>query len=194
MIYLCRHGETEFNREGRIQGQLDSKLTPLGRRQAGAMADLLHDLLGDSPDGWRIDASPLGRAWDTAVIIGDRLGLQARADARLSEVSVGQWEGRLRGDIRLAHPQMFEDHDWCFHGPDGETYADVMARVADWLAAQRAGQERVIAVSHGVAGRLLRGAYAGLPRHEVLRQDIPQDALYRLHQGRIERLDCAAVA
>jgi hypothetical protein len=43
-------------------------------------------------------------------------------------------------------------------------------------------------------GRLLRGAYAGLPRHEVLRQDIPQDALYRLHQGRIERLDCAAVA
>jgi probable phosphoglycerate mutase len=67
----------------------------------------------------------------------------------------------------------------------------VWARVSAWLADQPPEPERrVIAVSHGVTGRLLRGAYAGLSRHETLMQDVPQDAVFRLANGRIERIDC----
>ena len=76
MIYLCRHGQTAFNREHRLQGQRESDLTPLGRLQAGAMAELLHDLIArDPPAPWRIVASPLRRDRDTAQAIGARLGL-----------------------------------------------------------------------------------------------------------------------
>jgi broad specificity phosphatase PhoE len=197
VIYLCRHGQTEFNREGRIQGQSESPLTPLGERQAGAMADLLQGLRhhADPPGAWRIVASPLGRARATAGIIGARLRLPVQLDLRLAEVAVGAWEGRLREDVRREHPEAFAAHDWFFHGPGGETYDDVLARVGAWLGEQ-SGEDarRVIVVSHGVAGRLLRGAYAGLAREAVLAQDIPQDAIFRLAAGRIERLTCAAVS
>jgi broad specificity phosphatase PhoE len=196
VIYLCRHGQTEFNREGRIQGQSESRLTPLGERQAAGMADLLHELVGaDLPGAWRIAASPLGRARATAEIIGARLALPVQLDARLAEVAVGAWEGRLREEVRRDHPEAFARHEWFFHGPGGETYDDVMGRVGGWLAEQTAeAARRVIVVSHGVAGRLLRGAYAGLGRDEVMGQDIPQDAIYRLHAGRLERLACEAVS
>ncbi|MCR5878557.1 histidine phosphatase family protein [Phenylobacterium sp. J367] len=61
MIYLVRHGQTEFNREQRLQGHVDSPLTELGLRQAGAVAALLKDLTAGQP-GWRVVSSPLGRA------------------------------------------------------------------------------------------------------------------------------------
>lgn len=195
MIYLCRHGQTVFNREHRLQGQMESDLTPLGRAQAGAMGDLLHDLVRrDADRPWRIVASPLRRARDTAAIIGAKLGLPVAFDARLMELTVGAWEGRLRADLARERPALFADRTWFFAAPGGETYDQVMARVSSWLADQAAEPERrLIVVSHGVAGRLLRGAYAGLPRAEVLEQDVPQDAVYRLSAGRLDRLDCPPV-
>jgi probable phosphoglycerate mutase len=195
MIYLCRHGQTEFNRQHRLQGQLESDLTPLGRRQAAAVADLLHDLVArDLPAPWRIVASPLRRARDTAQIIGARLGLPVEFDDRLMEIMVGEWEGRLRADLAREHPEVFATPEWFFAAPGGETYDDVMARVGGWLAEQAAEPERrLIVVSHGVAGRLLRGAYAGLPRETVLALDVPQDALYRLSAGQLDRFECEPV-
>jgi len=195
MIYLCRHGQTEWNRERRLQGQTEADLTPLGRLQAGAMADLLHDLIAREPAAdWKIVASPLRRARDTAQAIGDRLGLPLAFDDRLMELTVGDWEGRLYADVHAENPEAFKSPEWFFTAPGGETYEQVMARVSDWLAEQTAEPERrLIVVSHGIAGRLLRGAYAGLSREETLAQDVPQDALYRLSGGRIDRLDCAPV-
>ena len=195
MIYLCRHGQTMSNREGRLQGQRESDLTPLGRAQAGAMADLLHDLIArDPPAPWRIVASPLRRARDTAGIIGARLGLPVEFDDRLMELSVGDWEGQLRADLAREHPQAFASTEWCFAAPGGESYDQVMARVSAWLGEQVAEPERrLIVVSHGIAGRLLRGAYAGLSREATLALDVPQDALYRLRAGQIDRFDCAPV-
>ena len=190
MIYLCRHGETVSNREGRIQGQLESPLTPLGRNQAGAMAARLHALI-DEPKAWRLCASPLGRARDTAEIIGARLGLSVELDAQLMEVHVGGWQGMTHKALSRAHPETVGDRLWCFRGPGGETYDDVMARVSGWLAEQAPEPGRqVIAVSHGVAGRLLRAAYAGLEPQAAMRQDIPQDALFRMSGGAIERIAC----
>jgi len=196
MIYLTRHGETEWNLEGRMQGRQESALTPLGVRQAEAMADLLGDLVERGPPAeWRLVASPSGRAQATARAISRRLGLPIELDERLIEIGCGEWEGRLRSDVAASHPELFATREWFFAAPGGETYEDVFARVSDWLAEQAPEPERrIIAVSHGVAGRLLRGAYAGLTRHETIHQDVPQDAIFRLLGGEIHRLECEPVA
>lgn len=195
MIYLCRHGQTEWNRERRLQGQTEADLTPLGRLQAAAMADLLLDLTAREPSAdWRIVASPLRRARDTAQAIADRLGRKVEFDDRLMELTVGEWEGRLYADVQRENPEAFDSPEWFFTAPGGETYEQVMARVSDWLAEQVAEPERrLIVVSHGIAGRFLRGAYAELSREETLAQDVPQDALYRLSAGQIDRLDCEPI-
>jgi probable phosphoglycerate mutase len=195
VIYLCRHGQTEWNRERRLQGQTEADLTPLGRLQAAAMADLLHDLIARAPsDDWRIVASPLRRARDTAQAIATRLGLTLEFDDRLMELTVGEWEGRLYADVHRENPEAFKSPEWFFTAPGGETYEQIMTRVTDWLAEQAVESERrLIVVSHGIAGRLLRGAYAGLSREDTLAQDVPQDALYRLSAGQIDRLDCEPV-
>ena len=195
MIYLCRHGQTEWNRERRLQGQTEADLTPLGRLQAAAMADLLLDLTAREPSAdWRIVASPLRRARDTAQAIADQLCMKVAFDDRLMELTVGEWEGRLYADVQRENLEAFNSPEWFFSAPGGETYEQVMARMSGWLADQAAEPERrLIVVSHGVAGRLLRGAYAGLSREETLAQDVPQDALYRLSAGQIDRLDCEPV-
>ena len=195
MIYLCRHGETFHNREGRLQGRSESDLTPLGRAQARAMGELLFDLVRrDPPADWRIVASPLRRARDTAETIGARLGLPVATDERLVEIDVGEWSNRPREEVRGENPHLNGDDAWGFHAPGGETYEAMMDRINHWLGEQASEPERrLIVVSHGVAGRLLRGAYAGLSRDDLLRQDIPQDAVYRLMAGQIDRFDCAPI-
>uniref|UniRef100_B0T5Z8 Phosphoglycerate mutase n=1 Tax=Caulobacter sp. (strain K31) TaxID=366602 RepID=B0T5Z8_CAUSK len=195
MIYLCRHGETAFNRERRLQGRGESELTALGQRQAEAMADLLHGLvLIEATLPWRIVASPLGRTRATAAAISARLGVPVEIDERLVEIDVGDWSGRLRDDVAREHPELFKTPEWFFAGPGGETYEDMMARLSDWLAAQAAESERrLIVVSHGVAGRFLRGAYLGLSRPDLLALDVPQDAIFRLADGQVDRLECEPV-
>ena len=115
-------------------------------------------------------------------------------DERLVEIDVGEWSNRLREDVRGENPHLVGDDAWGFHAPGGETYEAMMARITDWLDEQVAEPERrLIVVSHGVAGRLLRGVYAGLSKAETLRQDIPQDAVYRLMAGQVDRFDCEPV-
>lgn len=195
MIILLRHGETEWNREGRIQGHAESDLTPLGERQAQAMAGLAADLVRrDGRDGWRLVSSPIGRAQRTAAMVADATGLPNETDARLAEIACGAWEGLLRAEVANHHPELFATREWFFGAPGGETFEDVTARATAWLASlPHESERRVIAVSHGVWGRLLRGAYAGLGRHETLQQDVPQDAVFRLQNGQVDRFDCEPV-
>jgi len=193
VIYLVRHGQTEFNRERRIQGRFDSPLTELGVRQAQAVAGLLKDLIREA-DGWRIVSSPLGRAASTAQIAGQRLGLPVELDDRLREISWGPHDGRLRAELEAELPDTFARTSWAFDVPDGETYEDVAARVASWLADLPPEPERrIIAVSHGVTGRVLRGLYAGMGRDRAATQDVPQDAVFLLQHGRVGRIDCEEV-
>lgn len=196
MIVLVRHGETFWNREGRIQGHAESDLTPLGVRQAQAMAATVGELVRrDGGDGWRLISSPIGRARRTAERVAETTGLPIEIDARLAEISQGAWEGRLRSEIAHIHPEAFARREWFFGAPGGETFEDVTARALDWLASLPPEPERrVIAVSHGVTGRLLRGAYVGLDRQAILDQDVPQDAVYELRGGRLERHACGEVA
>jgi len=194
MILLLRHGETFWNREARIQGHSESALTPLGERQAAAMADLVGDLVRREPADWRLVSSPIGRARQTADQVARATGLPVEIDPLLAEIACGEWEGKLRADIAHHHPEAFASREWFFGAPGGETFEDVTARAKAWLASLPAEPERrVIAVSHGVWGRLLRGVYAGLPRQATLDQDVPQDATFRLQNGQIDRLDCEPV-
>lgn len=194
MLYLVRHGQTEFNRERRIQGHVDSPLTELGVRQAHAVGRLLRDLVRD-PRGWRIVSSPLGRARATAEIVAAKLGgLPLELDDRLKEMSWGEHDGRLRAELEAEHPDTFGRTNWAFDVPSGETYEQVCARVGSWIADLPPEPERrVIAVSHGVTGRVLRGLYAGLDRDGSAQQDVPQDAVYLLQHGRVGRIDCEPV-
>ena len=193
MIYLVRHGQTAFNAEGRLQGHVDSPLTELGRAQAVRFGEILSGL---TAPGWRIVSSPLGRAVATAQAIRDVLGFgEVEIEPRLIELSWGDWDGRLRADLQTQYPDAFGRTGWAFQAPTGEAYESVQARMAGWMASLPPDPERrIIAVSHGVAGRVLRGVYAGLSRTDTVVQPVPQDALFRLADGAITRIDCEAVA
>ncbi len=190
-LYLVRHGQTEFNLARRYQGALDSPLTALGVEQAGRMGALLAGLV---PAGTAVISSPLGRTRHTARIISETAGLAAPTfDARLAEVSLGCWDGLTDEDIDFAFPGARDGTsrwDWYFTSPDGERYEAMAARLGDWLAEATASDGPLVAVSHGVAGRVLRGLYAGLHRDEALKLDVPQDAVFRLSSGAVERIDC----
>jgi len=190
VIYLVRHGQTAFNRERRLQGHVDSELTELGLAQADAVGRLLERLIGGQP-GWRVLASPLGRARRTAGIVAGRLALPVETEPRLIEVSFGGWDGWLRSDLEAAFPEAFGETGWAFRAPAGESYEAAVGRMTDWLKSLPPEPERrVVAVSHGVTGRVLRGVYVGLSRDEAVAQEVPQDAVFRLVDGRIERIDC----
>lgn len=193
MIYLLRHGQTNYNHEGRMQGQLESQLTDLGMAQAQAMADLLKAEIADTT-GWRLLASPLKRTRQSAAIVAATLGLEVEIEPALIEVGCGDWEDRLYADLAKEHPEAFAARDWFFRAPQGERFEDVDGRVRPWLAAQSPEPRKLIAVAHGVSGSLLRGAYLGLSREETLAQDMPQDAIFRLAEGAVQRLSCAEVS
>ena len=194
MILLARHGETEWNVERRIQGSRDSELTARGVRQAAAMADLIGDLVRREAGPWRLLSSPQRRAHVTAQAIADVTGLALEVDDRLREAAFGAWEGHSRDDLAARHPDLFSTRRWLVEAPDGERYEDILARAASLLADLRPEPaRRVILVSHGITGRLIRAAYAGLDRNAGLELDVPQDAVFRLQNGQIDRFDCEPI-
>jgi probable phosphoglycerate mutase len=185
-IYLIRHGETEWNAQGRFQGALDSALTDTGIKQAEAVGRRLAGL------ALSIDAfvsSPLGRTRQTAAIIAESAKLpSARCDVRLAEVSLGSWDGLTHIDIDAQWPGLLDGatpFDWFFRSPDGEGYDAAFLRAECWL---RERQGVTVAVTHGLVSRLIRGAYSGLSKPEALSLPVPQDVIWKLCNGRIERI------
>lgn len=192
-LYLLRHGQTEYNRDRRLQGQCDSPLTELGIAQARAMGATLRRELGGT-GGWQVWASPLGRAMQTARLVCEQLGLApdaVRAEPRLMEVGFGKWETLHVPTLHAEQPELAVRPDWHFASPGGEPYTDVAARVMDFLDdAER--PERLIVIAHGMLGRVLRGVYLGIEPAAMWQQDMPQDALFHLHGGRVGRIACVA--
>lgn len=189
-IFLLRHGQTEWNAIGRIQGRLDSPLTPLGRRQAAALGTALRAALHGTDVDLR--SSPLGRARETAAIVAGALGLAGtdiRIDERLRELSWGRWDGLTHAEIEAAAPgtlaARYADH-WSHVPPEGESYAMGAVRLADLLADLRERPRPVVLVSHGAVGRVIRGLFAGVPPDATVRLPEPQNAYHRLAGGRVE--------
>jgi broad specificity phosphatase PhoE len=191
-IYLVRHGETEWNRAGRVQGHLDSSLTETGREQARRAGLTLATLLEGEPR-FLLLASPLGRAVASARIILEALGptvSEWRTDDRLREISWGRWEGLTRAEIAAREPDLWRSREadrWRRPPPEGESHAMLAERARGWLESV-ARLPRLVVVGHGAWGRALRGVYQGLSPEQTDALDEPQDALFRLAAGTVLRI------
>lgn len=176
-LYLVRHGETDWNREARYQGQRDVPLNNTGRAQARAIGRTLKGLV---PNILEFDfvASPLMRAIETMRILRTELGLPPddfRRDAILMELNYGTWEGELAADLELSDPagvaaKAADPFHWRPKG--GESYADLANRVSNWVGTLN---QPVIAVAHGGVSRVARGLILRLEEREVPFLDVPQD-------------------
>jgi len=189
-IYVLRHGQTEWNLAGRFQGRMDSKLTAKGRAQAGVQATLLS---GAIKGRGKITAysSPQGRAAKTAAIALAPLGLQAREDARLCEISFGKWEGLGFKEIAKGWPGLVNDSDqdgfdWQFHAPGGETLHAMQARVQAFLSSLSAPG---IIITHGITSRLLRMAWLGSEGGDIGEVMGGQGCVYHLRDGQQIKLE-----
>lgn len=164
LLYCLRHGQSQFNAEGRIQGQQDAALSELGIKQAEA---LVTALAGQGIEA--IYSSPLARALGTAEPIGRALRLPIRTDPRLMEIRAGVFENHLRSDLDRLFPEEYArwrsgDPDYAM--PGGESRHDLMRRGAAALAdIAAAGYERAAVVTHGgllvAAFKALLGVPAG---------------------------------
>lgn len=156
-MYLIRHGETEWNRDGRWQGHADIPLTEHGRRQARALARRLVD------EGVRFDhiyASDLSRAFETAKIIAQALEMPLHPLPDLREIDVGSWSGLTRTQIMAQFSGAFET---VFHAPDGESREVFGERVAGALlslAAKHPGATLAIVSHGGVVRSMLHYLYS----------------------------------
>jgi len=175
-IVFIRHGETDWNRELRFQGQRDIPMNDCGRRQAARNGRAVAGIL--KSDAWRLVCSPLGRAVETMRIALQAAGEGGRAfdtDPVLSEANYGTWEGLTLIEIGEKFPKdarAREADKWGFVPPDGESYAMLSGRVTGWLNTLR---EPTFVVAHGGVLRALLYLLAGLPPHDAPHLAVPQD-------------------
>ena len=161
-IVLLRHGQTDYNVAGRMQGHLDSLLTPVGLEQAAAAAPALAAL---GPD--RLVSSDLRRAADTAEVVGAACGLPVKFDVRLRETHLGRWQGRTVEEIERDDPGAIAEwrSDPAWAPPGGESRLDVVARsrpVVDELDADSADDEASTTALLVAHGGLIAGLVTGL--------------------------------
>ena len=154
LLYLVRHGETDWNREKRWQGHFDRPLSPEGRAQAAAAA---RRLVGERIS--RIHSSDLTRAWQTAEIVGEACGVEPQADRRLREVDVGNWAGLTQEEAKQRFPHGYERRRSGGKGwEDGESYEEMGERVlacVTEIIAQARGSEHIALICHSGVVRML---------------------------------------
>jgi broad specificity phosphatase PhoE len=184
-IYVLRHGETLWNAEGRMQGALNSPLTPLGKDQAERQAQILAKI---DLKGFAVLCSPQGRAFETAAIALARQVENIQTDRRLREIEVGEWAGRLRSE--LAGPDEFEDTpdgalELYERAPGGEGFAALEVRCKEFVASL---QEPSVLVTHGITSRMIRAVVLGLGRAGMAEMPGGQGVVYHLKDGVQKRL------
>lgn len=159
-LWILRHGETEWNVLGRLQGQFDSALTSKGLAQAARQAEIITlELLEKKA---QVYSSPAGRALRTAEIIASKQSLNIERSAALQEIDIGAWQGKTVEEIKASHPDLdhAEDpHAWKFQAPRGERIEQMKARLERFL--ENLTGPSVI-VTHGVTSRMLRCLVLGL--------------------------------
>lgn len=168
-LVMLRHGQTEYNAGSRMQGQLDTDLSELGREQAVAAAEVLA-----KRQPLTIVSSDLRRALDTAVCLGERAGLPVLVDTRLRETNLGEWQGMTHLEVDAvasgARLAWRENARWAPHG--GESRVDVAARSMP-LVREIVGEQTewgldsperpVVLVAHGGLIAALTAALLSLP-------------------------------
>jgi broad specificity phosphatase PhoE len=187
-VLILRHGQTLWNRDGRYQGQNDSPLTPKGIGQVRALAETIKERLGRQSD-WRLVSSPLPRTRQSMALFCEQLGWDYDAvefDARLKECAYGRWEGLNVAEIERRFPEDYAarrmDH-WGYANPEGgESYAQVCERVRGFVTELDPARP-VVVMSHGGAGRVLRGILLGLTPDEMFVQPAVQSQAILVTMG-----------
>ncbi len=160
-IYYIRHGETDWNARGRLQGVQDVSLNEVGRQQSVRAGHILADLFAHdrlSKARLAFVASPLGRARQTMELVRVQLKLPLSGyavDDRLREIGYGEWEGLTLAEAQAKDPDLFarrQAEKWMVSAPGGETYVSVQARMSHWC---RELKTDTVAVAHGGTARAL---------------------------------------
>lgn len=162
-LLLIRHGETDWNAEGRYQGHLDPGLNARGRAQAEDLGRRL--AAGKRPAV--IYSSPLARAFETAEALAAATGAPLHAEPRFKEIHQGEWQGMLKREIGRHYPRQYRlwnEEPWAVRLPGGETLDEVAARVypaIDEILARHPGA-RIAIVSHQMPLALLKVRFQGI--------------------------------
>jgi broad specificity phosphatase PhoE len=146
-IWLARHGETDANAEGRVQGSLDPPLNDRGREQARELAERVEPLAIR-----KLYTSQLRRARETADIVAAVIGLEPHVDERFRESFRGEWEGRLIAEIKAEDPAAWEGSmavEGAFRFPGGESLEEHAERVEAGLRDVARGPLPALVVCHG---------------------------------------------
>ncbi|WP_342359711.1 histidine phosphatase family protein [Terrarubrum flagellatum] len=175
-LYFIRHGETDWNAEGRLQGQRDIPLNDLGRVQAGEAGAKLKATVPLIEDCDFV-ASPMLRTRETMELAREAMGLNPvgyRLDERLKELTFGKWEGLTWKEVVRHDPAGAKRRSrdkWGFVPPDGESYAMLLERVRP--AIDELTRDTVM-VSHGGVARALMTMLGGVPTELAANQDVWQ--------------------
>lgn len=192
-IYYLRHGETEWNAVGRLQGTKDVPLNARGRGQAIQAAGILADLLArDDRDKTALPyvSSPLGRARSTMELVRGTLDLPPgdyALDDRLREIGYGVWEGLTLPESEASDPDVYARRladKWRVAPSGGETYAAVQLRMLDWYESLLTD---TVAVAHGGTARALMVALGLETPASASELYIEQGAVYVFRDGRLEK-------
>jgi len=184
-LVFVRHGQTDWNVEGRLQGQRDIPLNDIGRGQARRNGEVIRNVIPEAA-GFDFVASPLSRARETMEIVRTAMGLPPKAyevDARLLEITFGELEGLTYRDIETRDPgwaRMRHANKWDYLPPGGESYHMLSVRIIGWLETlERAS----VVVAHGGVGRVLRAHLLDLDKQETVSEDFPQDRVFLWRDG-----------
>lgn len=176
-LFVGRHGETEWNRDRRMQGRGDAPLTERGLAQARQLA-----AFAKAHRVRRVIASPLGRAKITAGKIAEASGATLAFDEALMEVDFGEAGGLRQEDIDARWPDLMarrEADKWHARWPGGESYADIARRVAGFL--QRTSLETdTLILAHETLNRVLLVCLGAATPDEVLATKQPADVVLRV--------------
>ncbi len=192
LIYLVRHGQTDWNADDRLQGQIDTPINAKGRSQAKRNGETLARLIG-ALEGFDFAASPLGRTRETMEILRAELGLDPenyRTDDRLKEIHFGDWQGGTWDELREQRPDEIAarfDDPWntVAPGAGGESFAMLSARVLSWFKLVK--QDTIVA-THGGVIRCVMGHIEQTPKQQIPHFDIPQDRIYVAGETSVEQI------
>ncbi|GKQ43283.1 phosphoglycerate mutase [Companilactobacillus sp. RD055328] len=164
-VYIIRHGQTDTNKEKRINGNsTDLPLNATGRQQASQLRESF-----DLSDFDEVISSPLIRAYETAQIVTESTGIEVKTDARLREADYGSWDGKSETELFAKYPQTFDNNGYLLpnyieYAENAEDYEDVYARIDELLneISQLGDDKKVALVCHGFISRALMKVILGV--------------------------------
>lgn len=181
VVYVLRHGQTEWNLAGRMQGRMDSPLTELGEAQADAHGALLKRL-GGVDELW---VSSANRTRATAALVNKHLAAPVRFSDHLLERDCGSWSGKTLDEVAASEPEnwLVRKTDPYHHRPGGgENMIDLGQRF-NHLLSDFKPVKRLAIVAHGVVSRAILQHFLGLDEAQTIAVKHPNNLLYRLTIG-----------